>query len=358
MVERGLFLELMTSMFLLVTAPFLFFKSICLFGVRTVFLAVHTWILLVKAIIIFQVSICCKVMIWTIALISLPLRILNALHRERLLEAHLHELQYHFENLVWDKMEAEEMLQLALKDCRILETMLSELEEEHEKALAKIELLENELQDLKDENFRWNEVQGKGLWDFKPRDVPAGCTDVLDVKDSIPLETKYGVQSLKPGNGSGVILQELMMHRDAWEDEIKGKTQSPDFLEIGPRVVPTSLMVDEVLDHRKGVALSQSIFSAILSLLVGMIIWEAADPCIPLVVALFTVVGISLKSVVRFFSTINNSPASDAVALLSFNWFILGMLTYPALPRVTRMLAPHAVNLMNRVFGWFGHSAS
>ncbi|XP_043693956.1 uncharacterized protein LOC122644641 [Telopea speciosissima] len=358
MAERGLFLELGKSMFLLVTMPFSLFKSICLFGVRAVFLAAHTWILLVKAIISFQVGICCKVIIWTVGLVSLPLRILNALQRERLLEAHLHELQIQLENLVWDKMEAEELLQLALKDSRILETILAELEEDHEKAIAKIELLENQLQDLKDDNLRWNEVQGKGLWEFKSRDVPVGCLDVLDVKDNgVPLETKYGVQSLKTG-GSGAILQDVMMHRDAWEDEITGKTQSPDFLKIGPRVVPTSLMVDEVFDQRKGVALSQSIFSAILSLMVGMIIWEAEDPCIPLVVALFTVVGISLKSVVQFFSTINNRPASDAVALLSFNWFILGTLTYPTLPRVAHMLAPLAVNLKDRVVCWFGHSAS
>ncbi|KAJ4952644.1 hypothetical protein NE237_029476 [Protea cynaroides] len=279
------------------------------------------------------------------------------------LEAHLHELQIQLENLMWDKIEAEDLFQLALKDCRILETIVAELEEEHEKAIARIEQLENEIQDLKYESLRLNEVQGKGFWDFEPRDVPVSCLDVMDVKDNgIPLKTKYGVQSLKTGNGSGKILQGLMMHGDDWEDKIRGKTQSSDFLKIGPkttdhvnpfsqRIVQKTLMVDEVLEQRKRVALSRTLFSAILSLLVGMIIWEAEDPCTPLVVALFTVVGISSISVLQFFSTIKNRPASDAVALLSFNWFILGILTYPTLPRVAHMLTHLAVNLMDRAVG-------
>ncbi|CAN1143303.1 hypothetical protein LINPERPRIM_LOCUS26446 [Linum perenne] len=76
-----------------------------------------------------------------------------------------------------------------------------------------------------------------------------------------------------------------------------------------------------------------------LSLTVGMIIYEAKDAnCMPLVVALYTVVGMSMKNVVKFFSTIDNKPASDAVALLSFNCFILGTLTYPTLPKVVRIL--------------------
>jgi hypothetical protein len=83
-----------------------------------------------------------------------------------------------------------------------------------------------------------------------------------------------------------------------------------------------------------------------------MIVWEAEDPCMPLVVALFTVVGMSLKSVVEFFFTIKNKPASDAVALLSFNCFILGMLTYPAMPIVARMLAPVSVTIMDQMWGW------
>lgn len=89
-----------------------------------------------------------------------------------------------------------------------------------------------------------------------------------------------------------------------------------------------------LMHHIKEVAVSQSLFSAMLSVLIGMVVWSDQEPCMPLVMALFMVVGMSLKSVVQFFSTVKNKPASDAVALLSLNWFILGTLTYPTLPRV------------------------
>ena len=87
----------------------------------------------------------------------------------------------------------------------------------------------------------------------------------------------------------------------------------------------------------------------VLSLLVGMIVWEAEDPCLPLVAALFTVVGMSLGSVIQFFSAIQNKPASDAVALLSFNWFVLGTLTSPSLPRLLRALSPLVHGLARRL---------
>ncbi|GLU05243.1 hypothetical protein SLE2022_223540 [Rubroshorea leprosula] len=89
-----------------------------------------------------------------------------------------------------------------------------------------------------------------------------------------------------------------------------------------------------------------------------MIIWKAKDPCMPLVAALYTVVGMSLKSVVRFFSTIKNKLASDAVALLSFNWFTLGTLTYPTLPRFALMLSSLSLNLVDQIATWLGISLS
>lgn len=133
----------------------------------------------------------------------------------------------------------------------------------------------------------------------------------------------------------------MMMHPNTWEDESKTSSELPVYM------VGRNLETSEVVDQRRGTAITQSLFSAVLSLLVGMIIWEAEDPCMPLVVALFTVVGMSLKSVVQFFSTIKNKPASDAVALLSLNWFILGTLTYPTLPIVARILAPVALRIVD-----------
>lgn len=61
------------------------------------------------------------------------------------------------------------------------------------------------------------------------------------------------------------------------------------------------------------------------------------DPCTPLVIALFTVVGMSLANVVRFFNKLQSHQGFVAVALLSLNWFMLGTLAHPALPYVGQM---------------------
>lgn len=159
-----------------------------------------------------------------------------------------------------------------------------------------------------------------------------------------------------------MILPELMMHQNTWGDKSKTTSELLKLLkpESGPsgpiHLVGRNLETSEVFDQRRGTAVTQSLFSALLSILVGMIIWEAEDPCMPLVVALFTVVGMSLKSVVQFFSTIKNKPASDAVALLSLNWFILGTLTYPTLPIVTRILVPVALRIVERGVRFIGLS--
>lgn len=111
--------------------------------------------------------------------------------------------------------------------------------------------------------------------------------------------------------------------------------------------------VDNVSDTERGrrvEALYRSLFSSILSLVVGMVIWEARNPCSPLVVALFFVVGMSLHSVVAFFSTIKNKPATDAVALLCLNCFILGTLSSPILPRLPYFLVNSAAGLSHRIF--------
>ncbi|KAK1307129.1 hypothetical protein QJS10_CPA10g01266 [Acorus calamus] len=120
------------------------------------------------------------------------------------------------------------------------------------------------------------------------------------------------------------------------------RTNSNSFLKTCPKSqsIPEGLTGDEALVEHRVVALRQSLFSARLSLLVGMIVWEAENSCMPLIMALFIVVGMSLNGVIRFFSLIKNKSASDAVSLLSFNWFILGTLTYPTLPTVAHLLAP------------------
>lgn len=331
-----LFYELMTNILILVTRPFWLFKVACLFVMKTVFVIIHSSIELVSTAICFHLSLLSRATILTVALISLPVRILNALQREKQLELYLHDTQIELENLVRDRKELQEHLQTTIKERKMMELILAELEEEYDKAIAKIEQLEGEFQDLKNENLWLKELQNSSLSDNHG--------------------ISYGIPSLKSSyNGSGIFLQDLMMPKDSWGDESKTKAEHLNFSKARSKSsvsIPPINPEIRVLDKRREVALSQSLFSAVLSLLVGMIIWEAEDPCIPLVVALFIVVGMSLKSVVEFFSTIKNKPASDAVALLSFNCFILGMLTYPALPRVARMLAPVSVRIMDQIVGW------
>jgi len=144
-----------------------------------------------------------------------------------------------------------------------------------------------------------------------------------------------------------------ILDKDSWMNENKSSTGlNPTglFDPLTPLIFSSNVDNDVALEQRREVAFSQSLFSAVLSLLVGAIIRTAEDPCFPLVMALFTVVGLSLRSVVQFFSTVKNRPASDAVALLSFNWFILGTLACPTFPRAAGLLSPVFGSLLDRIF--------
>ncbi|KAG6635831.1 uncharacterized protein LOC122281618 isoform X3 [Carya illinoinensis] len=347
-----LFSELAATLIILVTRPCSLFKLACFFTMKTVFIVIHTWMELVRATFGFHVNLFSRTMVLTVALISLPVRILNALKRERQLELYLHDIQIELENLEWDRKELVDDLRTAIKERKRMELILAEVEEEHDKAIAKIEQLEGEFQDLKNENLRLKEIKDEVYWSIKgPDDMDNGQNTGFSESSGIP----YGISSWKSSyNGSGIFLQDPMMSKDTWGDEEKPKTKFLNFLKariqpLNPDIISRQLDMDEVLGQRREVAMSHSLFSAVLSLLVGIIIWEAEDPCMPLVVALFTVVGMSLKSVFELFSTIKIKHASDAVALLSFNWFVLGMLTYPALPRVARMLAPMSLMVVDKL---------
>lgn len=352
----------MATIISIVTKPCLVIKYSCIYGLGSIWIVINTLVELLSAAICFHVYMFWRTVIWGVALITLPARALTALQRERLLQVHLNEVQDELESLVWERKGLQERLQIAIKERAMMELMLAELEEEHDQAITKIEVVEIELQDLKDENCRLKEVQGKSRWSSSGRVDTGYGQNLEDGKSDIPCGwLSWGSNK----NDSGVILQDLLMHKDAWGDSSRDKTEAHDVLKTDsgpihqfmPGILSRNLYVDEVLGQRRDIALSRSLFSAVLSLLVGVIIWEAEDPCMPLVLALFTVVGMSLTSVVQFFSTIKNKPASDAVALLSFNWFILGTLTYPTLPRVARMLAPFSLSFVERILGWLGFSS-
>ncbi|KAL5143350.1 hypothetical protein HKD37_09G026324 [Glycine soja] len=362
-----------TNIILLVTRSFSLLRLACLFGIRIALTVIYTWTELIRTSISFHVNIILRMITWTFGLISLPARVVNAFQRERqvcicfffpvtkkgdrnwgwgrLLEQKLHEMHIELENLVWDKKELQEHFQMAVKERKMMEILLAELEEEHDMAIANIEKLEGKLRDQTNENLRLKEIQGKGYWSSKDHNN----TDRVQTIDDSNYNISHPILSLNSNyNGSGITLQDLLMRKDIWQDESKTRSELLKLLKAVPKSGQVKSEMMEALDHHRDIALSQSLFSALMSLVVGVTAWEAEDPCMPLVVALFAVVGMSLKSVVQFFSTIRNKPASDAVALLSFNWFVLGTLTYPTLPRVARMLSPLAQRLMDQTMIRFG----
>ncbi|KAK6129876.1 hypothetical protein DH2020_036394 [Rehmannia glutinosa] len=235
--------ELVTSIVGLALKPLILAKLSCQFGARSISIIVQTWVEVLRFALCLHLIILWRLAIWAIAL-----------------EMQIYRLKNELENVLWDRKELEEKLHVAIKERKMMEMMLMELEEEHDEAIVKIELLEGEVQDLKDEMQRLKEIQGKALWSYTNR----------------------------------------AEHRD--------------------------------------VALSRTLFSAILSLAVGLVVWEADDPCMPLVVALFTVVTMSLTSVLRLFTRIEHKPVSEVVTLLSLHWFVLGTLACPMLPRIARVL--------------------
>lgn len=340
----------------LVTRPFSYFIRTCSFILKTFVVVVQTWLELLKTSVSLHLNIFWTTLMWIIAIVSLPGRILAALQRERQLRQNLQFLEIEFDNVLWERRELQKQFQAALKEHKMMELMLDELEMIHEKATNKIALLESEMQKLRNENLRLQEIKGKAYWSLKGLDVKSEAQKTGRVDSNIT----YGISSSSSSYSGSSVIQDLCQS-DALEDGSISKEKLIKILESGLKSgVPihshTEILskvedVTEILDEQREVAVSRSLFSTLLSLLVGVIIWEAEEPHLCLVVALMFVVSISLKSVVEFFTTIKNKPALDAVALLSFNWFVLGILAYPTLPNIARLLAPSALRVMER-FGF------
>ena len=78
-----LFPKLLTNLTIVVIMPFSLCKLACIFCMKTMFIVIQTWMELVKAAVSFHVNMFRKAVIWTVALISLPVRVLTALQREK-----------------------------------------------------------------------------------------------------------------------------------------------------------------------------------------------------------------------------------------------------------------------------------
>lgn len=79
----ALIAELLTATIIVATRPFSLLKLMCMFGVKTVFLFISLWTELLKSVISLHVNLFWRIIIWGVAIISLPGRILTALQRER-----------------------------------------------------------------------------------------------------------------------------------------------------------------------------------------------------------------------------------------------------------------------------------
>ncbi|KAM0935267.1 hypothetical protein DsansV1_C29g0210021 [Dioscorea sansibarensis] len=343
-VEMGTGFDLMTSTEVFVTTPCSLAKILLIVGVRVTATAALTWLQLLGSVINFHVDLCCRVIALGVAVVTLPFRILATLQRERELEVQVNDMRVQLECHAWENRELEKRLERAIREREMIETVFEEIEEAYEKAMDRIDVLGNQLQSVKQENLRLSELHGKIL---STKKTQAESDDSLSTWNT-ELNRKQMILRVH-GDPLGNSSAKTKHKEDDFN--VANLCQSPS------QLVSRNITIDHVLEQRRVVAIQRSLFSSLLSLMVGIIIWKAENPCMPLVAALFTVVAMSLRSVVQFFSTIRNKPATDAVALLSINLFILGMLTSPSLPTVAEVLTPKTIKLVDIMLIWFGLSS-
>ncbi|KAJ0252654.1 hypothetical protein HA466_0118270 [Hirschfeldia incana] len=330
----GLVSVLISSPVYLMTRPLVFCISACVFCIRTALVTTFVSTDIMSSAIWFNLSMLWRAVwgtVWgSVLLFTSPVRFLFSIPRERLLEQNLYELRYELESLELNRKEIEENLRAAIKEYRLMEQELDELEDEHDSAISRIEKLEAELQELKKENIKLKEACGKEYLSMKGKvKAEEDPSEIL----SIPKTKNIPYRSKEEAEFTSV---ESPLYPFA-------KATIPTEEELTPRVIGLE----------RNIAVSRSVFSAMLALVVGIVMYGAKEKelCTPLIGALFTVVGISLRSVFQFFSTVKNKPALDAVALMSLNWFIVGTLTYPTLPRVARVVVPRVFSTAGSVFG-------
>lgn len=262
-------------------------------------------------------------------ILLLPIRIYNAMRHEDTIEAQMQEIQKLHIKSEKRNRELECDLEQVIADCKQFKELLESAETGKKAILKKYHLLQLRVLELEEENDSLRaqkERISKGVHEGKQtflQQKDMGCNSLLEKHN----DDKDHVRPLA-----------IQMRN------ITGKMPLQLNFKQGSAVynVEKHFVSERVRHESRGAALSSSMFSVFLSMLVGMIVWQAQDPCIPLVIAVFMVVCMSLRTVVQFLLSIDNGPGFDAVALLSFNWFILGALAYPALPSIAQIVAPIA----------------
>lgn len=245
-------------------------------------------------------------------MLVLPIRIYNAMQKEDMMEIEMQEIQKLYMESEHRVRELEGELEQVLDDCKQYKDLLEDAETQNKAILKKYQLLQLRVLELEDESDHLKAHKERVL-----KGVHEGESELLQKKD---MRNSFHL--------NGHINGDQLL--DKHTQDLTGKI-----------ILAHNMLVNNRARYEgRGAALSSSMFSFFLSLLVGAIAWQAQDPCIPLVVAVFMVVCMSLKTVAQFLLSIYNGPGFDAVALLSFNWFILGTLAYPVLPRLAQTVAP------------------
>lgn len=373
----GSLLDLIGNIIFLVTEPLSMVRLLWQLCMRIVCFLTLPWFGLLKFIFGLYLDICWHLILWGVSVISIPIRLLTALQREKMLEERLYELQTQLEGLIWVNKDLEWRLEVALKTQKKTEILLAEAEEEQDGAIEKLQLLEIRIREIEAENLNLREIEKRALLEAEAgksieesRKIDNGHVtehSLLEGGDGIGSDAEHkewnsvfekrGKILGDPLMGKGRGVHGSKMEKEELDPFLESRmTSSGDFSFPSGSFSEKQKAKAEIIYQWKGVALVQSTFSAFLSLIVGMIAWEAQDPCIPLVIALFIVVGMSLRSVVQYFSRIQNRPGSDAIALLSVNWFILGTLASPTLPNVARSLIPLVSGIGCGLARWFGFS--
>jgi len=264
------------------------------------------------------------------------LEVVTAYRRERELVVRLDSVRRDNEDLKLRNDELQRKLDAFTRDRRrILET-LDLLTDEKKKAMETVRFLKNKVQDLEFINQQLadsEEAQRRGL-----ANTVATLTAATKLhaerksleQDSLEHNKLVEAKDIASKTLHDVLIRDSYLESDDMQSLMNGlhRSRPLDLKDLEPPLI---------VDADQGVAFISSVFSALLSTLVAMIAWEAKDPCTPLVVALFTVVGMSLANVVRFFNKIQSHQGLLAVALLSLNWFMLGTLAHPALPYLGHM---------------------
>ncbi|XP_021311350.1 uncharacterized protein LOC8077401 isoform X2 [Sorghum bicolor] len=275
---------------------------------------------------------CCEAMVWAVTFLAFPLRMLTAVDRERKLGRLVAEMQAQMDDLAWENTALEDRLRAALRDQEALAAVLDEMEDEHDDALARIHVLET--QALRQENMRLNEHKGKSKWDKLAGQAAARHGSGGGNRASEPDE--------KPANrGRG--------EEDAAAAAAAAKRAEPASV-LALTTTEAASPVSSSAALATAVARRRSLFSLGMSLAVGAVAWSADAPCLPLLAGLFAVVAVSMCSVSRLRR--RRAGAGDAVALLSLNWFLLGLLTSPMLPGVAHAVVPRAGRTLGPALTW------